>query len=597
MTAERLQNPANPVSIPFPIPFPVVISGATLVPRPELVPHIVGLFSEVYGGTVPLFHYPTLIVDAILSKLDALVLTGITFCAMAAATDRPEYNWLFAAFGGTPGKEFAAKYGQTVFSALEERAKAAPDLPPEALLPTIQSSLVQTVGFTLLGAMDKALAAHTITIWLHGYLRFAESDSPALATNRIDRENRTVTLETWIRGEEFCRACMVAITIDTLLASMRDGKQSLETDEFGEVAVPCIDASLSAIPAAVPSNYLPLFVAYEGHEAPPYGAYSFSDVGFGQAEEPVAHYLGKPFAQPLSAAEAFHWMDQSPGTERERLLKHIGDGFLNLGACAGELVVGEILRRTMRVCSWFSKHDIPIHNPPFERPSHTADFPDGLLFEARRRKAAVVAMLADFAAHLPPELVALDTMSDGPGIVTLGDRHWGPRLGYKLLHQVIYLHACEVLISSPSNWVRGLQEPEESWLDSPNFLNASTHAIMITRLVRSILTHAGNATELRQELDSSVMQSILRSGMVHVYALSRFRRAFSKTSSHPLGFEISPEVITELVEDVELSLEGLAATRTEWESARVAFRVFRAVIGRGDGPTSEELEKMSILLP
>jgi len=573
------------------------------LPKPEQILDIVDLFSETYDPILPLLHYPTFIADWLTGHADPLLILVVTWGSFTVAEKLEDKRGLISSVLGQSGPPIV-DYGNAVMKILGERVtmamdrEALSDASTEVLLRALQSSLLATMTWTRTGAIERAMSSHDMTLSLHDRLRFHCPASPA----QVSYRSPGVDLRTWIRGEEHSRACIMGINADTALAGLRDGHQKLKTDDFRGVSLPCSELAFLALPGAIDASVEHFFFRTTPGLPAPCERFSFRGAsGFGRASDPVHMYalpdsLSGLQLIPVSIHESILWMEYPHGSpERQRGLA-LGPGrYLFAGAIACGTMTGEISRRTMSCCQFFTQHELQIHNPEFERPGWTTSGDsarDALLFEARAKKREIMDMHQDFAEYLPAELKSLDLAGDGQAIITLGNMYWGPIVGYAMLHQLLYMHCNAVVVTSPSNWVSNLMTPDETWIGSPNFVIASTHAIIISKLIWSMYgACVDKPLELQHKFDASILQPVLRAGMVHVYTLAKLKTAYVS-----LAVEISPELYKELVKDVFSCLEGLAEVAGHWETARVAMAVFRQVLDRGDGPTAQELEKLRLLL-
>ncbi|KAI9000396.1 hypothetical protein DFJ74DRAFT_697633 [Hyaloraphidium curvatum] len=612
------------------------VQQAPQMPRPaypqlpphDLFPYFVELFCATTEATSPLLHYPTLVVDVLTGTADPILATVVVWGGLLAAEKRADRRWLVTTVAETTGMT-SAEYRNALVSAVEERLRyemsnPAPRL-DDGLLRLLQATVFATVVFARAGDRENAIEMHRAFKALHPLLAFMDPASPAQASYRSRENMRRITLREWIRAEEYARACLITVNVDTAFSDVRDAYPTMRTDAYRTIAVPCSEVTFHILPAPVDPGFEHLFLRAGPHHPAPLEHFSHNGAGFERAAAPadfvferlVAMQIVSPLqAVPLTCEDGVLWMEHQRGPERERRLAASVGRWMILGCAGSGMMLGELIRRTLGVCKWFGDAGLSVHRPEYEAAAGKAvkaedPATEALYREARRRREDVVGMLDDFAAHVPAEVKTLDAAGDGPGLIALGDTSWGQMVGYRLLHQMIWFHQCHVLLNSPSNWIKNLEEPDEEWLNSQHFLDASTSSILISRLVRSVFrNYAGNQLELAEKFPASLLQAVLRAvgvgclcdrpfvaesaaqGMVHVFALARFRR-FTDWSTGEQS--VSAPVIHELIRDVEACLESLSAVGAAWESARIAFAVFRRVIDRGGAPWPEEIPNLTVL--
>lgn len=447
-------------------------------------------------------------------------------------------------------------------------------------------------------------------------------------------------LASFIYAEERSRTNMQVIFYDALLAELqgvkpttfctgyllrsgeircsdRGGDPEAETVEtfeegtYGNVAMPCPDSLWEMLPVA-------------------------SEIGDGWHRHP-AFALAEQW-KPVPLSETWAWMDLSYDSEERNAKVELlfGDclrrGFIYWLGCVMPTLTMLVRYRDHCLVRGFKLNDPPQEQGP------DADI-------ARKLRDSLVLQFRDIWERLPGDLVTCDDAADARTLLEIGATSWSPRLGIHTVHTLLDMHGWLLTLNSPRDVFQDLREIAShaanrtdgshvldrllAWSTTQDFIVASSHAIAISKLARSILDlegkpdSTGKPMNIVRSFTSLLPFFVIRAAWIHVICILNLKRATGQVILTELpgtpGESLTLGFLETLLEDVGACLRSIdvlasgpiqstGPTRKRprlgsdpWRYASTAHSVVRKLLsvdfstGHGFDLTEEEVEMLSLL--
>lgn len=148
----------------------------------------------------------------------------------------------------------------------------------------------------------------------------------------------------------------------------------------------------------------------------------------------------------------------------------------------------------------------------------------------------------------------------------------GTRFSPCSLCWICYLHVLGILVHCPKDYLSALTHTDQRWIDSQDFVTATSHAICVSRLILVILPHIANGMHSPVFLPSVV----LRAGWIHVLSLISV-----PTSSDQELSEEAAQSLRLLLSDTLVCLTMLQISSASWKHVHHAYKVFETIAVSG----------------
>lgn len=443
--------------------------------------------------------------------------------------------------------------------------------------------------------LGRAVATVRLREWYTRAHRLA-----GFGTDPADLGRDPTDLAAWIHAEERSRASIFVILYDGLLTELQGVKpttfssgyllrageircsdrgsdaeaEAVETFEqgtYGNIAMPCSDSLWELLPVA-------------------------ADIGDGWVNHPLS--VATQQWRPVLLRETWTWMDLPYGSEERRFAvdRLFGDclskGFIFWLGCVMPTLTSLVRYRDHCLVRGFKLNDPP------------SDFePDAV--KARAMRDSLVLQFRDIWEALPPEILECDESADAKRLYELGASAWSPRLGIHAFNTLLGMHGWLLTLNSPRDVFQDLREAASGvalradgnnildrlleWSTSADFIIASSHAIAISKLARSILDLEGKPDSTGKPL--SVVRSftsllpffVIRAAWIHVICILNLKRSTGDAVLMQIpgtpGESLTAGFLETLLDDVGACLRSIEAMAAPSSSARAGQAKKRPRLG------------------
>ncbi|KAI9020553.1 hypothetical protein DFJ74DRAFT_757078 [Hyaloraphidium curvatum] len=373
---------------------------------------------------------------------------------------------------------------------------------------------------------------------------------------------------------------------------------------------------------------------------------------------------------PIPYGEAATWGDLPYGSgRRKRLLNFFYGNFLRNGYTCNVVVSSVIAVRLVQLREFCLLKGYRLNDLPTGWSADEA--------RAREMRDKLVLQIKDLWENLPTEVREADEEGDGAKLREIAARWWGPKFEVSIFMLLANMHGIALTLHSPRGFIQDLRtlaarsarrghaaedDPDDDdldWTASPFFVIASSHAITVSKIIRSVLAPQGISQDgvgkklVTGRASPAFVKSlsvlwptmVLRAAWIHVLCIRKFQKIARKLKESSEqddnlfgssgGPVVSPDFLAGLLEDVDAclrSIDDMAGTRPAsktsswssvgaassfdggeqgaagakprqdpWRYARLVHGVMRKVLsfGSGDrdrlGLTEEEIEELSLV--
>ncbi|KAI9019917.1 hypothetical protein DFJ74DRAFT_142278 [Hyaloraphidium curvatum] len=305
---------------------------------------------------------------------------------------------------------------------------------------------------------------------------------------------------------------------------------------------------------------------------------SVSDLLFDSLDPSAASV--PPHPAPLPLGLYFSWMDIPSGDPlRTAFLERAIGGLFESGCVGLQAVRSGIWGRFRRYEDLCAARGYALFRPPESDP------------EATGIRDRLVTCLEDLWAHLPERVRTMDEAGDANGLTEVCSEHWGAYRAALIPQMLVFFHATHLLLHAPydilGEWP--FTDPSspgfaalEDWPFSDAFIVAESHAITISRLVKSaVVTPGGDLRKPDVRGTTPLWPTlVVRACWVHVIAIRKFRHILRTAPPDAPATQQAMSTVAALLQDIVALLADIPDAGNFWKHFRGAFNVICGLLER-----------------